>query len=79
VHVNVTAVPLSKTGFITAYPFGSTAPLAAVVVYEAGVQPFANAGTVKTCFNCTKDISIKSGVGTTHVVLDVLGYYFAKP
>jgi M6 family metalloprotease-like protein len=79
VHINVTAVPSSGNGYLTAYPFGSTAPLASLVNYMGGGQPFANSGTVKTCFSCARDISVKSGAGTTHVVIDVTGYYFAKP
>jgi hypothetical protein len=78
VALNVTAVPMAQ-GNIVAYPFCSTAPTASLVNYKAGVQNIANSGTVKTCFNCTKDISIKSNFGTAHVVIDVLGYYFAKP
>jgi hypothetical protein len=79
VAMNVTAVPLSKNGYLTAYPFGSTAPFPSLVNYKGGGQPIANSGTVKTCFNCSKDINIKSNYGTTHVVIDVLGYYYAKP
>jgi hypothetical protein len=77
VALNVTAVPLGN-GNIVAYPFGSPVPNASLVNYRADAQNIANAGTVKTCFNCTKDISVKSRVGTTHVVIDVLGYYYSS-
>jgi hypothetical protein len=79
VALNVTAVPVAGRGNIVAYPFGSVPPNASLVNWQAGVQNVANSGTVKTCFNCTKDINIKSRVGTVHVVIDVLGYYHAKP
>jgi hypothetical protein len=79
VALDIVAVPLSGIGYLTAYPYGSTAPLASMVSYKAGAQNVANSGTVKTCFNCSKDISIKSYYGTAHVVIDVLGYYYAKP
>jgi Right handed beta helix region len=79
VHINVTAVPVAGAGNIVAYPFGSTAPNASLVNYLSGAQNIANSGTVKTCFNCGKDINIKSNNGTTHVVIDVLGYDFKKP
>jgi hypothetical protein len=79
VNVNVTAVPTWSNGNLVAYPYGSAAPKASLVNYKAGVQNIANSGTVKTCFCCAKDISVKSRVGYTHVVIDVLGYYFAKP
>ena len=78
VHVNVTSVPLGN-GWITAYPYGSTAPTASLVNYRSDAQNVANSGTIKTCSNCRKDISIKSGGGTTHVIIDVLGYYYSKP
>jgi hypothetical protein len=79
VHINVTAVPSSGNGHITAYPYGSTAPLAILVSYKAGGPPIANSGTAKTCFNCDKDINIKSNFGTVHAVIDVLGYYYPRP
>lgn len=78
VDINVTAVPLGS-GNIVAYPFGSTTPTASIVNYRSDAQNVANSGTIKTCFNCGKDINIKSGGGTTHVIIDVLGYYFPKP
>ena len=79
VHINVTAVPVSGSGNIVAYPFGSAAPRASLVNYNSGAQNIANGGTVKTSFNYGKDINIKSNYGTTHVVIDVLGYYFENP
>jgi hypothetical protein len=78
VHVNVTAVPLGN-GNILAYPFGSTAPTASLVNYRFDAQNVANSGTIKTCFNCARDINVKSNFGATHVVIDVLGYYYLKP
>jgi Domain of unknown function (DUF5122) beta-propeller len=77
-HINVTVVPLGN-GNIVAYPFGSTAPNASLVNYRATAQNVANSGTVKTCFNCSQDIFIKSNAGTAHVIIDVLGYDFEKP
>jgi len=79
VAFNVTAVPVAGSGNIVAFPFGSAPPNASLVNYRAGVQNIANSATVETCFNCTKDINIKSSFGTVHVVIDVLGYYFSKP
>jgi hypothetical protein len=77
-HINVTSVPLGN-GWLTAYPYNSPAPTASIVNYRSDAQNVANSGTIKTCFNCTKDINIKSGGGTTHVIIDVLGYYYRKP
>jgi hypothetical protein len=78
VHINVTAVPLSN-GWITAYPYCSDPPIASLVNYRSDAQNVANSGTIKTCVNCPKDINIKSGGGTAHVVIDVMGYYYAAP
>ena len=78
VHVNVTSVPLGN-GWITAYPYGSAAPTASLVNYRSDAQNVANSGTIKICSNCVKDINIKSGGGKTHVIIDVLGYYYSKP
>ena len=60
-------------------PIQFKAPTASLVNYKAGVQNIANSGTVKTCFNCTEDISVKLGVGYVNVVIDALGYYYPKP
>ena len=79
VHINVTAVPVAGSGNIVAYPFGSAAPSASLVNYRADAQNIADGGTVKTCYNCDKDINIKSNYGTAHLVIDVLGYYFENP
>ena len=79
VHINVTAVPVSGSGNIVAYPYGFVAPNASMVNYKTGAQNIANGGTIKTCFSCGKDINIQSNYGTTHVVIDVLGYYFDNP
>jgi hypothetical protein len=78
VHINVTAVPLGN-GHIVAYSAGSTAPNSSLVNYRAGVQNVANAASIRTCFNCAKDINIKVAYGAAHVVIDVLGYYYPIP
>ena len=78
VNVNVTSVP-EGDGWITAYPYGSIAPTASIVNYRSDAQNVANSGTIKTCFNCEKDINIQSGGGITHVIIDVLGYYYPTP
>ena len=76
VKIYVTTVPEVGNGWIAAYPYGSTAPIDSLVNYRSDAQNVANSGTIKTCFNCAKDINIKSLGGTTHVIIDVLGYYY---
>ncbi len=78
VHVNVTAVPLGN-GNISAFPFGSPRPNASLVNYRSDAQNVANSATVKTCFYCGKDISVRSNFGRAHVVIDVQGYYYSMP
>ena len=77
VAVNVTAVPVEGTGNLRIFPFGSTPPNASLVNYKTGLQNIANSATIKTCYNCGRDISIQSNFGTAHVVIDVFGYTYA--
>jgi hypothetical protein len=79
VHLNVSAVPVAGGGHLRLFPFNTPTPNASAVNYQTGAQNIANAMTVQMCFNCVKDVNIKSFVGTTHVVIDVLGYYYTKP
>jgi M6 family metalloprotease-like protein len=79
VALNVTAVPVANSGNIVAFPFGSAPANASLVNYRVGAQNIANSATVKTCFNCVKDINIQSNFGTVHVVIDVMGYYYPMP
>jgi hypothetical protein len=79
VQVNVTAAPVTGSGNIRIFSFGSTPPNASLVNFKTGVQNIANSGAIKTCFNCAKDISIQSNFGTAHVVIDVMEYLNPAP
>ena len=61
---------------ITAYPYGSSTPNASVLNYRTGVN-ISNASAVKTYFAVAQDLSIYS-LKSTHLVIDVLGYYAAS-
>ncbi|HEY1281895.1 MAG TPA: excalibur calcium-binding domain-containing protein [Acidimicrobiales bacterium] len=71
VVLNVTATEPTSAGFLTVFPAGQAVPLASNVNFEAG-QTKANAVTVGVV---NRQISIFNGVGTTHVLVDVVGQY----
>ena len=78
VHLSVAAVPVAGQGHLRLFPFNTPAPNASTLSYKTGSN-IANAITVKTCYLCTKDVNIQSFGGTTHVVIDVMGYYYPAP
>ena len=78
VHLSVAAVPVAGQGHLRLFPFNTPAPNASALSYKTGSN-IANAITVKTCYLCTKDVNIQSFGGTTHVVIDVMGYYYSIP
>jgi hypothetical protein len=80
VVVNLAAVPVSGEGFITVWPFASARPLAGQLNYSSFISQAAisNSFIVQVCRGCSDEISIYSFPGSTHVVVDVLGY-FARP
>jgi hypothetical protein len=75
--VNFTVVSPATSGYITAFPFAAAQPVAATVNFGAG-DVRGNFAVVKlNQATTTYDFSIYS-TSTTHVVVDVVGYY-AKP
>ena len=81
VHINVTAVPQSGIGWFVAFPANVAAPLASLVNYDGAVQNIANAATIKCYFNAgAREIEVRNGgKGISHLVIDVMGYYYAAP
>ena len=81
VHLNVTAVPQSGIGFFVVFPANVAAPLASLVNYDGAVQNIANAATIKCYFQAgAKEIEVRNGGnGLSHLVIDVMGYYYAAP
>ena len=79
VHLSVTAVPVAGQGHLRMFPFNTPTPLASILNYSTGAGNMANAVSVETCYLCTKDVNVQSFGGTTHVVIDVMGYYFEIP
>ena len=79
VHLNVAAVPVAGQGHLRLFAFNTPAPTASILNYSTAAGNMSNAASVKTCYLCTKDVNVQSFGGTTHVVIDVMGYYFEKP
>ena len=79
VHLNVAAVPVAGQGHLRMFQFNTPTPNASILSYKTGAETYANAVSVKTCYLCTKDVNVQSFGGTTHVVIDVMGYYFPTP
>ncbi len=71
VALNVTATQPSTGGFLTVYPSGGTRPLASSLNVAAG-QTRANFVAVKVGDG---SVDIYNLAGTTHVVVDLLGYW----
>lgn len=78
VHINIISARQTGNGNLVAFPAGQAIPDATLINYKQGVN-ISNAAVVKTCPSCPLEssISVASGVSATHVIIDVLGYYFS--
>ena len=80
VHINVTAVPQSGSGYFGVFPANVEPPNASLVNYKTGVQNIANAATIKTYYQAgAREIEVINRNGSAHLVIDVMGYYYAAP
>jgi hypothetical protein len=68
---NITVVPSTPTGFITAYPTGQPVPLAATLVWSQGAIT-SNAAVVAGGTSGSMDVFTNSA---TDIVIDINGYY----
>lgn len=68
---NITAVPSTPSGFITAYPTGQALPLAATLVWSLGALT-SNAAVVSGGTGGSIDVFTNSA---TDMVIDINGYY----
>lgn len=74
VAINFTSVAPTQTGYFTAYPYGTTRPLAATQVFAAG-QILSNYAVVKLDQGAAaSELSVYSE-RQLHLVADVVGYY----
>lgn len=72
--INFTVVTPSAAGYITAFPFGGTQPLAATVNYTAG-DIRGNLATVKLDQGAAANEMSVYTFAQTHLVADIVGYF----
>ena len=72
--VNATVTGYSTTGFLAVYPFGGSVPATSLVNFGPALPAVANSGTMTGCYGCNDDINVVAS-SSTHVILDVYGYY----
>lgn len=72
--VNVVAVSPADHGYLVLYASGNPLPLASVVNYHPSLGNIGNGITVPLSTQAD-DIAITNAYSTTHVVVDVFGYY----
>lgn len=72
---NMTVVPSSASGFITAYPTGQPLPLAATLVWSQNLVT-SNAAVVSGGTSGSVDVYANEA---TDIVIDINGYYTAAP
>ncbi|MET9619880.1 MULTISPECIES: protease pro-enzyme activation domain-containing protein [unclassified Streptomyces] len=75
VVMNITATAPSASGFLTAYPSGTTRPSSSNINWLKG-QTIPNLVTVPVGKDGSVDL-FNAGGGTTHFIADVSGYYSA--
>jgi hypothetical protein len=76
--INITAVTPAGNGFLTAYPFGVTRPLAATMVFNAG-SLVSNEAIIKLDQGASANEVTVYSSSTTHVVGDITGYFILAP
>jgi hypothetical protein len=74
--VNITVTGYSAIGHLTVWPYGYPKPATSFMNFSPAVYAMANAGTVTGCNGCLDSITV-SVAATTHVIIDVMGYYEA--
>ncbi len=76
VEVTITAVQADGAGFVRAWPSGQSEPNATVLNYSLG-RNISNSAAVPLASSGTLDLRIRNAGATTHLLVDVLGYYDA--
>jgi len=78
VVLNLTAVGYGVSGWLTAYPNGAAVPATSTVNYDPSTYAIANGVTLAVGSGgqvCVSVGTVNSAPGSSHVVLDVTGYY----
>lgn len=73
--VNITVTGYAGTGVLKAWPYLGTEPSTSIINYFAAAPALANATTLTGCDLCGDDITVKAVNASTHVIIDVMGYY----
>jgi hypothetical protein len=72
--LNVTVTEPTAPGHITVFPLGVPLPLASTINYRAG-QTRANNAIIPLGTNDSISIFCGQSSGTTHFIIDVVGYF----
>ena len=78
VHINLISVPVSGgNGNIRAFPYLAPTADGLSVNFNSNLPvALANAGSIKSCVLCGPEITVRSNFATSHVKIEILGYYF---
>jgi hypothetical protein len=74
---NITVTGYGAIGGLKAYGFSQPEPNASIINYQGGIFAVANGQTLPGCYACADDVTIAAFSASTHVIIDVVGYYFA--
>jgi hypothetical protein len=72
--VNITATGYSTSGYVQVYPFAGAFPSTSILNFGPALPAIANSSTVTGCYGCIEDINVVASA-TTHIILDVYGYF----
>jgi hypothetical protein len=78
VAINLTVTQPTALGHLTVYPSGIPVPLASTINYRAG-QTRANNAIVKLGTGDSINLTCGQSTGTTHFIIDVVGYFRFVP
>jgi hypothetical protein len=79
VAVNVTVTQPTAIGHLTIYPLGAALPSTSTINYGAG-RTRANNAIVQLGFGDSIAVTCGQSSGTTHFIVDVVGYFrFVSP
>jgi len=74
---NITVTGYGDNGWLAIFPFGGAEPFVSSVNYASGIWSVANGLNLTGCLGCDDDITIRAANASTHVVIDVVGFYHA--
>lgn len=74
VSLNVTVINSTQPSWLAVWPSGTARPLVSMINFEASDPALANGIIVGLSTN-TQDLSVYNNFGTTHVIIDVTGYF----